>query len=344
MKAVENILSIPTRLIKNKYFNLGFKVILVLLVTFAIYRQVFSKENIDEIWTLFLASMSTKNLVWLGIAIGLMPINWAFETMKFRTLIDRFEKQNFWRSYQAIMAGVTFSILTPNRIGEYGGRVLLVKPENNWKAVIATLVGSFSQLLVLLTMGLISMIFFANIYLDMEPFMLTGFLFLGSIFIFAMLFVFFNISVLVPVAKKIPFYNRFKKVFKNLKLLNQYDSTELSKTLFYSFCRYGIYTLQYYFIVKFFGIEIGFTAAIIGIGTIFLLQTSIPVIPLMGLIVRGKVALFVWGIFSNNSIAILASTFGLWILNLIVPALLGMIFIANINVLKNMGYESKKNK
>ncbi len=344
MKAVQNILSIPTRLIKNKYFNLGFKVILALLVVSVIYRQVFSKENIEEIWVLFLSSMSSANLVWLGIAIALMPINWAFETMKFRTLIDRFEKQGFWRSYQAIMAGVTFSILTPNRIGEYGGRVLLVKPENNWKAVIATLVGSFSQLLVLLTMGLISLIFFANIYLDMEPLMLTGFLFLGSLVIFAMLFVFFNISVLVPIAKKIPFYNRFKKVFKNLKLLNKYNPKELSTTLFYALCRYGIYTLQYFFMLKFFGIEISFAAAIIGIGTIFLLQTSIPLPPVMGLPMRGKVALFVWGIFSNNPIAILASTYGLWILNLIVPALIGMIFIANINVLKTLGYESKKDK
>ena len=155
-----------------------------MLVTLVIYRQVFSKENIDGIWALFLVNMSTANLIWLVIAIALMPINWAFETMKFRTLIERFEKQNFWRSYQAILAGVTFSILTPNRIGEYGGRVLLVKPENNWKAVIATLVGSFSQLLVLLTMGLISLIFFANIYLNLEPIMLSGFLFLGSIFVF----------------------------------------------------------------------------------------------------------------------------------------------------------------
>ncbi len=344
MKAVQNILSIPTRLIKNKYFNLGFKVILAMLVALVIYRQVFSKENIDDIWALFLASMSTTNLVWLVIAIALMPINWAFETMKFRTLIERFEKQNFWRSYQAILAGVTFSILTPNRIGEYGGRVLLVKPENNWKAVIATLVGSFSQLLVLLTMGLISLIFFANIYLDLEPIMLSGFLFLGSIFVFVMLFVFFNISVLVPVAKRIPFYNRFKKVFKNLKLLNQYNTKELTKTLFFALCRYGIYTLQYYFILKFFGIEISFAAAIIGIGTIFLLQTSVPLPPIMGLFMRGEVALFVWGIFSNNQIAILASTFGLWILNLIVPALIGMIFIANINVLKTLGYESNKDK
>ena len=75
------------------------------------------------------------------------------------------------------------------------------------------------------------------------------------------------------------------------------------------------------------------------IATIYLLQTSVPLPPLMGLFVRSEVALFVWGMYSANEIAILAATFGLWILNLLIPALIGTVFMLNINVLKSLGYE-----
>jgi len=56
---------------------------------------------------------------------------------------------------------------------------------------------------------------------------------------------------------------------------------------------------------------------------------------------RGEVALFVWGNFCDNELSILASTFSLWVINMIIPALIGIFFIMNINVLKSLGYASK---
>ena len=144
----------------RKILEIGIKVLVVILLGFVLYNQVFAKEDIEELKAAFLVHFRNGNLHWLIIAILLMPLNWAFETLKWNTLVRNFEHLSFFRAYRGILSGITFSLFTPNRIGEYGGRILIVKPENNWKGVIATLVGSFCQMLVLLSMGFVGLLFF----------------------------------------------------------------------------------------------------------------------------------------------------------------------------------------
>jgi len=110
--------------------------------------------------------------------------------------------------------------------------------------------------------------------------------------------------------------------------------------LLYATMRYGVYTFQYYLMLRFYGIDAPVLAALSGIATIYLMQTSIPVPPLFGLFARGEIALFVWGFFSTNELNILAASFTLFLINLSIPALLGSVFIVQTNVMKSLGYEN----
>jgi len=325
--------------LKNTQLNWLIKGIVFRLLALVIYRQIIARENIESLWVAFYESFGRNTLPWLIPAVLLMPLNWAFETQKWRVLIEGFSPLSFSTAYQAVFSGVTLSIFTPNRIGEYGGRILYVKPEYNWKAVIATLVGSYAQLLALLSMGMIGLIYFSVIHELIDPFFLPILLFLGFTLVAVLLFCFFNIDMIVPIAKRLPFIHKLKRFVKHVKVLRSYSSPTLAKALIFAFARYLVYALQYYLLIRFFGIEVSFLEGMAGISTIYLVQTSIPLPPLMGLFVRSEVALFVWGMYSANEIAILAATFGLWILNLIVPALIGTIFMLNVNVLKSLGYE-----
>ncbi len=87
--------------------------------------------------------------------------------------------------------------------------------------------------------------------------------------------------------------------------------------------------------------DIGFVQSFLVIGTIFLVQTSIPLPPIWSLLVRGQAALYFWGLFAVSPIAILASTFALWVINLILPALFGLVLLMATNIPKTMGYEEK---
>lgn len=314
------------------------------MLSYVIYHQIFAKENASEIWENFLQNLTLDNIHWLIITIILIPVNWAFETLKWQVLIKDFEKLSFGKSYQAILAGITFSLFTPNRIGEYGGRILLVKPENNWKAVIATLVGSFSQLLVLLSCGILGLLFFIYLFLDIDQWIWLSIFFIGMLFTCLILFCFYNIDLVIPIVKRIPYAHKLRRFVKHVNVLRNYSSSILSSALIYSFLRYSTYTLQYFFMLQFFGINVSIIKGLAGITTIYLLQTSIPLPPIWDLFARGQIALEIWGFSSDNEIGILASTFTLWVLNLIIPALIGTIFIVRINVLQSLGYEKINNK
>ena len=58
----------------------------------------------------------------------------------------------------------------------------------------------------------------------------------------------------------------------------------------------------------------------------FLSMSIIPTIALTELGVRGSVAIY-FGYISSNTIGILTASFALWIINLVVPAILGVLFV-----------------
>lgn len=315
---------------------------IIALLLLTLYLQLFRRDNLPELWAIFKSELSTDRLPLLFLVVLLMPLNWALETLKWYQLIRPFSKIPFFKAFAAVLSGVTVSLVTPNRIGEYGGRVLLIEPENNWRAVIATLVGSWSQLLVLLTAGIIGLLYFATTYMDWAIHLQKQLLIPGMILVLLLLFFYLNVGLCVPVLSRLPLLKRQDWLIRNIRMLETYSRKLLLITLSIAFFRYLIYSIQYFLILQFFGIQIDFWAAFSGIASIFLIQTSVPLPPLLGLLARGDIALYIWGYFHVNDISILAATFTLFIINLCIPALLGLTFIVKINVLKSLGYEKKE--
>ncbi len=324
---------------QDRRLNWVIKFTVVALLSIALYQQIFGKDNIEEIYEAFIQKLSWDNAFYLAFAVILMPVNWMLEAVKWKRLVKPIEDVPLLKAIEGIFAGVTLSLFTPNRVGEYGGRILVVKPENNVKTVVATLVGSFSQLTVLLVMGMSGMSYFIYLNLQLDAFLLYTIIFCSLLIAALLVFFYLNVDLLIPIFKRIPFVRRF---VKHIKILKKYQAKELFLVLIFSLCRYLVYSLQYYVILRFLGIEMPLLHGLSSIALIFLVQTSIPLPPITGLLMRGEVALYVWGFYNINEISILAATFSLWFINVILPALLGVIFILNVNVLKSLGFDTGK--
>lgn len=320
---------------RRKRLNLLIKLVVASLLTWALYVQVLAKEDISEIWMNFRKELQNGQIWLLVLVFILMPINWSLETVKWQRLVRSIEDVPFFRAFAGILAGVTLSIFTPNRLGEYGGPILVVKPKNKISTVIASLVSSFSRLTVALVAGLAGLAYF--MYYNMEPDFLVMFCTSVSAVLFSVLLILFylNVDLCIPIFKKIPYIRRFVKHFE---VLNHYTAKSLFIVLMFSVARYFVYSLQYYLLLQFFGISVPFLMGMASIALIFFIQTSIPLPPIYGLAVRGNVALKVWVFFTANTLGILSSTFGLWLINVILPALIGMIFISRVNIMKSFGY------
>lgn len=324
--------------IDRRVLEWGIKAVIAGLLALVLYRQVFANQELVHFKAAVARHFHIDNMCWLWAAVVLMPVNWTFETLKWQTLIRGFEPLSFWKAYRGILSGVTFSLFTPNRLGAFGGRILMVRPANNWKATIATFVGGFCQMLVLMSFGFLGLIYFAGRFLEWEPIVIQSVGGLGLILVSLMVFCFYNIDLLVPIAKRMPLIHLVKPLVQHVKVLKSYSNRTLSTALFFAFLRYVTYCLQYYFMLRFFGIEVSLLIGLTGIASIFLFQTSIPLPPVIGLLTRSQIALFVWEHYTTQQIDILSATFGLFLLNLIVPALMGLLIIVSTNVLGSLGW------
>jgi len=147
-----------------------------------------------------------------------------------------------------------------------------------------------------------------------------------------LLFSYFNISYIVNFLGKFKLIKSFKKY---LEVLVMYNYKDLIIAFIYSNTRYFIFSLQFIILLYVFGINISFVDAILSVMLIFFFITITPTITIAEIGVRGSVAIFVLGLFSSNDIAILSSTTLLWLINLIIPAIIGSFFIFSLKFFRS---------
>ena len=324
------------------------KCTLGLLFAALLWFDVFHRDNFKNIVAAFTNAWNAAQSQWLFLAILLMPLNWFCEVFKWRILMHNFIKLRFADGLRSIVAGVTFSLFFPNRVGEFGGRVLFLAPTLRIKGTLTTFVGSWAQQFILVAFGAFGLTLYASYSGFLQSPEKEWIILAVAVGGIALLACFLKISVLVNIFKHIKFLRRFPKLIQNVVVIRSYSAKTLIRVLMWSFIRYAIYTLQYYCIIRFFGLKVVFFKALASIATIYLLQTGIPLPPLVGLMARGEIAIQIWGEVSQNQLIILAATFTLWIINLIIPALLGMFFLLNLrftkkNVLHEFEYQQIEN-
>ena len=313
----------------KKYLSIIIKIVIVFFSFYFIYHQLVENKSFEELDISVLIDTVKKNKVYLVGVILMMFLNWLVEALKWRYMISKIENISLMTAYRAIFTGITVSTFTPNRIGEYGGRVFCLEQGDRIKAVFITVLCSMSQLLVTILYGSISLfILFDEILID-KTFLSVSLLILLNLFL---LFSYFNISHIVNFLGKFKLINSFKKY---LEVLVMYNFKDLLIAFIYSNTRYFIFSLQFIILLHVFGINISFMDAILSVMLIFFFITITPTITIAEIGVRGSVAIFVLGLFSSNDIAILSSTTLLWLINLIIPAIIGSFFIFSLKFFRS---------
>lgn len=321
--------------------NSLFKVFVTLVPGLVLYYELQGRNDLPDIAAALCQQLQQADSSWLCFACLLIPLNWMAEVQKWRPFILRSESITRWHALKAVLAGTSFALFTPNRIGEYGGRLLFIRPENHWKAFIANAVGSIGQYLVILTGGIAGGIWFAAYSFGWQAEALVQALAAGLLLLAGLHYFYFNIRLIIPLGRRLPLPKKILSWRRNIDILEHFSRSDLAEILGWSALRYAIYSTQYLLLLQFFGIKTGVIAGFSGIATIFLLQTIIPLPAIAGLLVRGNLALFIWSGFGASEVNILAATFVLWIINLILPALVGTFSLFHVNITKTFGYDDE---
>ena len=302
---------------KSKQFLwLVFKLLIVILCTYFIYDVLAKNKElkIDTFYS-FLKDFnifSTKNMFFLLI---FSSFNWFFEIMKWKSLVSRIESISWSNAAKQSLASLSFSLITPNRIGEYGAKAMYFEKSQRKNVLLLNFIGNFHQLLITLIIGYAGMLylktFLKNIISEINYDIISGIL-IFSVFIFTLL-------TITNWYKKLrhKFLTRFDFITKKLNL----------KISLLSLLRYFIFSHQFYFLLMIFDIDISYLDAMAGISSMYFLSSIVPMLALFDFALKGSIAILVFGVFEINPMVILTITALMWVLNFAFPAIIGSYFV-----------------
>lgn len=309
---------------KNKTIKIVFSIAVIIFSYGFIFYKILNFRKFDELNIYY--QFTYSDLILILIVLILMILNWSIETLKWKILIEKIQNLKFHTAFKAVLSGITLGIFTPNRIGDIGGRVFFIEKGKRTFGILATGIGSFAQFLTTIIAGIIGFILFLFLFPEktiLNPLFnkITGtILFFSSLIL---IWIYFNIKIIKSILLKIPF---FKSRERQLDYLSETKLAELLKVLLLSFFRYIIFSGQFYLILQLFDINLTLIQAYISISLIYLFNTIIPTTTLIELGIRGTLAIFFIGMFSNNILGIVLSASFLWIINLAIPSIIGSVF------------------
>jgi len=314
---------------RKKYINLLFKLAIVALAMWFIIPKV-NSQNLQEFQLLLRDVDATVVNILLSSVVSLMLLNWGLEVVKWKFLSKRVEHISWGTSIKSVFSGLTWAIFTPNRIGEYGGRVLVLEPKNRARGAVAMGVGLFAQLVLTSVFGSLSIAWFISTYLPTPTSVKIGIWILAFIYALTFLILYFNVHWVDYLVGKVKFLKRIKPFFS---VLEDYTSKELGYVLFLSAARFFIFTSQYVILMMVILPELPFVSMVLMIFILFFIQSALPSLDIFDFSVRSLVASNLYSYITTQEIAIMAIVSCIWFVNLILPAIIGSFFVMNVNLI-----------
>ncbi len=267
-----------------------------------------------------------------------MFVNWGIEARKWQVLVSLLQKISFFRAFKAVFTGQSLAVNTPNRVGEYIGRVVYLDDGNRLKGIALTVVGSMSQTIVTLVVGIICLILTKNFILDethhmegLSSLWLDGLLYMVVFGTVGMVIFYYKLSWLTKLFEKLPIVKKYSYLIEKLE---DFHWKELTRILSLSFTRYVVFVIQFVLLLQVFGVEGEVWQAACLVSVFFLVLAVVPTISSAELGVRSYAAVQLFSIISANKLGILYTAAGIWLINLIIPALMGSLFVLGIKLFK----------
>jgi hypothetical protein len=289
------------------------KLLIVSGALYYIYKQLQGDKSVN--WNVISSYLSVQSILVLVI---FSATNWVLEIFKWQNLVSSFKKITFLESAKQSLGSLTASIFTPNRIGEYGAKVLYFPKEKSKQIILLNFIGNSTQMLMTTFFGIIG-ILIIHLTFQISFWHILAISTISCVFIF----LFKNIEIygfsIKKLAQKI---TSFSFIFHGRNLL-------------FSMLRYLVFSCQFFFLLLLFNVEINLIIAFGTIFSMYLLASIIPSIHLMDVAIKGSISCYLFGQIGIESWKIIAITTLMWVFNLVLPVLVGSYFVLRFKIQKS---------
>lgn len=290
---------------------------LFLYVRFSRHGGGYSMEMLD-------AALRTLGLPLLVGQFLLMSLNWSIEALKWRLLMQGIERIGAVQAFAATLAGTSIGLITPNRIGEFVGRVLFLRPENRVAGSFATTVGSIAQFIVTVVLGMAGVVA-VTLQGDWQSVRWISAAWIGvcTLVAAASLMLYYNPGLLRAVAARLPLIRRWER---HAGVLERFSPAMLTRVLLMSAVRYAVFTAQFAWLLHAI-VGIPWQGGLASVPAAFLVGTLIPTVMVTELGVRGSVAVALISPAAASDQGVFTASALLWLINLAAPAMAGAIIM-----------------
>lgn len=284
-------------------------------------------------WSFFftwLLATKWSFILMLLLQLVLSFINLSIETKKWQVLTSVLNKPPFKTAFLQIIRGVQLGMLTPARAGESVGKALLFNKGYRTQALFLSAAGSIMQNIVIILAGAVSIFILsyhgiidaAFVKSIQQSTLRYGFLF--------PLVGFLIIIGLYLVLKHFWTNAIFRRISLHIQIYKKMGLAILGNAFIYTVLRFLVFSFQLWLILNFFEVLDSWIFVWL-VPLYFLIITFIPSIALADLGIRSSIALFVFGLASSNTGAIITAVFIIWLFNLAIPSLLGFFLLKRKN-------------
>lgn len=315
--------------VESNLFLTKYKKILIpvvkIFIAFGLLYYLVSNIRISDI----INAINEANFSLILITLALSFVNLYLQFYKWKiTASTLLNENNNRKIFYSLFQGFSAAVFTPARIGEYFGRAIAFKDKSLLQITLATLIDKLFPLLIVAFFGSIASILFIHFYYEVSSYL--------TVSLFIVLFVLFYFIVLLIFNKN--FWDNFlfnriqstkilSKYFDKISKLKNLEHRYSSKMIFISLLFYLCYLIQYVILVSAFSHNDNFIDYFWAGNLLMFSKTIIPPVSFGELGIReGASVFFIQQFGENASVGFNASIF-LFFINVLLPALVGLILI-----------------
>lgn len=295
---------------QHRLFSIFFKLLISMGAVYYIMYQVDMR--------LVLLILSKTKFYLLLILLVFTLINWFLEIKKWQYLASQAYPIDWLTAARQSLVSFSVSMLTPNRVGEYGAKILFYPKEKRKQIFSLSLIGNISQMFVSLGLGLIALVsllftddfklkqLLLNYWNQLVPsqriLILCGFLLLTIL----LLWIFWQ-------------FNSKKYILTNPKIW--------SKSMIFSIFRYFVFSLQFLLLLWISVVPAPLHQLYLAIVLTYFFATLVPMLAFLDWAVKGSIAVLIFGILGSQKEIIVYIISLMWCLNFALPFLVGLIWM-----------------
>ncbi len=306
----------------KQFLVFSVKLLIVVGAFYFIYNQLASNDKLD--WDKFLI-LFHKNQSVGGILFLLLLsfLNRYFEILKWRNLAQVVKPISIYEATKQVLAALTLGVFTPVGVGEYAGKALYFDKKDTKKIIFLNLICNGIQIVATGIFGIVGMMIlhFNCTKCDKN----IGFWSFGIIAITIAFFLFSYFT------KKIKIKNY--SIEDLIEKINEIPKKIHRKNLILGFCRYLVFSHQYYFLFLAFDVDLPYSTLMATITTVYFLASVIPSFQFLDFALKGSLAVYFFGLLGVNEWVVVFVTMLMWFLNVVLPVVIGSYYVLIFKVL-----------